>query len=315
MILLAETPFRVSHFPPRLYSYKLKIVPFLRYLHTIPSLSLHPMLQGLPFDVLFEIMKYLEVIDIVRMRLVSKKFHCWEVTRDRGLWSALYRTSRLPRPPGPFSWQSIELLEDNLVTSATVARNLSPNCTARPVSSRIINIGSGNRDHAIGLVAGRWLLASDYSRIRCFDLDHADSESTVVYNTEHTYFGCFSGYGVTGHSMSFVVTATNGTCGHTGGSINVFKLGDGSQPALLGHLVSIVPLRYHANQIKVVLGPRLLAIYPTESQDLHAQVIIMDTQTYHLYQLPSNVSDRQVRAILLYQKCGFELILGLLARS
>jgi len=59
---------------------------------------------------------------------VSKRFS--GVTRDARLWRALYTNSCLPRPSGPFLWQSARFLEHVLIHSARVSQTW----TSRPIS-------------------------------------------------------------------------------------------------------------------------------------------------------------------------------------
>lgn len=59
---------------------------------------------------------------------MSKQFR--GVTRDARLWRTLYINSRLPRPPGPFLWQSAQFLEHVLFHSARISQTW----TSQPIS-------------------------------------------------------------------------------------------------------------------------------------------------------------------------------------
>lgn len=59
---------------------------------------------------------------------MSKQFS--GVTRDARLWRAFYINSRLPRPSGPFLWQSAQFHEHVLIHSARVSQTW----TSQPIS-------------------------------------------------------------------------------------------------------------------------------------------------------------------------------------
>ncbi|KAG8215764.1 hypothetical protein J3R82DRAFT_7663 [Butyriboletus roseoflavus] len=81
-----------------------------------------------PYEIIFFILHFLKPREVIRLRLVSKQFN--SVTHDARLWRTLYASSRLPRPAGPFPWQSTQFLEHVLIHSARVSRTW----TSQPIS-------------------------------------------------------------------------------------------------------------------------------------------------------------------------------------
>ncbi|KIJ08117.1 hypothetical protein PAXINDRAFT_173094 [Paxillus involutus ATCC 200175] len=73
-----------------------------------------------PVELIFKVLSFVNARDIVRLRTVSKQFY--DIAHDPQLWRALYVTSCVPRPPGPFLWQSTECLERTLVQSEQLSR-------------------------------------------------------------------------------------------------------------------------------------------------------------------------------------------------
>ena len=83
---------------------------------------------------------------------VSKQFHA--IVNDPIIWRALYADAALPRPPGPFSWQSGKFLQRTLVQS----EHLDQRWTSQPtnvVSTRIQTFDSYKECRWVG---GRWLI-------------------------------------------------------------------------------------------------------------------------------------------------------------
>ncbi|KAH7926014.1 hypothetical protein BV22DRAFT_973779, partial [Leucogyrophana mollusca] len=120
-------------------------------------------LENIPIDVLYRIVSFISVLDIVRLRLVSKFF--WEVMEGRTVWSNAYRTTTLPRHPGPFPHQSTEMLKETLLESAKLARNWAPH-EPIPTARRTLPV-EGDGPHQ--LVLGRWLMYVEKTctRIEC----------------------------------------------------------------------------------------------------------------------------------------------------
>ena len=113
---------------------------------------------------------------------VSKQFH--SITYIPTMWRILYTNAPLPRPPGPFPFQSSRYLEDTLLRSELLAQSW----TTRPmqdISSVEIPIDPGkHRGRLRGpkLLCGRWCISCESSRKFVFrDLDS---------NTAYLVVGC-----------------------------------------------------------------------------------------------------------------------------
>ncbi|KAH7916720.1 hypothetical protein BJ138DRAFT_5822 [Hygrophoropsis aurantiaca] len=137
------------------------------------------------------IIDHLPIRNVILLRLVSKYLH--QATYDRSIWAHAYRTSSLLRPPGPFAWQTSQILESSLVQTTHLSLNWAPNPNATPVRLHTISIGEVDLQ-PFRLLCGRWLLVpkSYFSRgfrqIPCYDLDRAEqsaSSSSEPYSILH----------------------------------------------------------------------------------------------------------------------------------
>ncbi|KAG9311886.1 hypothetical protein JVU11DRAFT_8142 [Chiua virens] len=73
-----------------------------------------------PSETLLNIFRHLTAADVLRLRLVSKQFR--DLSCDIGLWRSLYANACVPRPPGPFLWQTYDTLQDILLRSEQLDR-------------------------------------------------------------------------------------------------------------------------------------------------------------------------------------------------
>ena len=103
---------------------------------------------------------------------VSKYFD--DITRDRQLWVTLYANACLPRPPGPFEWQSTLFLERTLVsserTSLTWTSPPTLNTVARIQGPRFTPQGSSDMP-SWHFVLGRLFIWCEETMIFAQDLD------------------------------------------------------------------------------------------------------------------------------------------------
>ncbi|EIW80497.1 hypothetical protein CONPUDRAFT_144564 [Coniophora puteana RWD-64-598 SS2] len=147
------------------------------------------LLQDLPLDIVYHILAYLDIQDVLRLRILSSSFLA--VTYSRPVWAALYARSALPRPPGPLPTQSAQALEDILRKSARVQKgmfgpnSLSDNTPQYPPAgsvsrkgrsesgrpSRVRRIDTGAEEEFALLGGGRWLISERAGAILCRDLD------------------------------------------------------------------------------------------------------------------------------------------------
>ncbi|KAH7925036.1 hypothetical protein BV22DRAFT_1034452, partial [Leucogyrophana mollusca] len=77
------------------------------------------------------------VSQLIRPLMLQVSSFFYDFVCDKFVWRSLYRTTRLPRPPGPNIRQSAEFLEDALVTSVKVDRWCPPSSQPR-VTTRLL---------------------------------------------------------------------------------------------------------------------------------------------------------------------------------
>ncbi|KAH7924361.1 hypothetical protein BV22DRAFT_1195954 [Leucogyrophana mollusca] len=232
--------------------------------------------DSLSFDVLYVVASFLSMVDIIRLRQVSKFFY--EFTHDKVIWRNLYHSLKLPRPPGPYARQSYEFLEHALVTSAKVELQWPPN-EGRPVSKRLLTISHDEQNFSI--LFGEWLMVANSSRVRCFDLRFSPTASSIIYEPQGeaiVSFTCVSTTTTDGEVLAFAVCKQHNSSQATG-AIHVFKVAlQADAPTFFERVceISDVTLEVPA----VVIGPRLLVISKTQD------VWMMDIQNYQEYRLP-----------------------------
>ncbi|KAG9311887.1 hypothetical protein JVU11DRAFT_8143 [Chiua virens] len=73
-----------------------------------------------PSEILLSIFHFLTATDVHHLRQVSKRFH--DLSCDIGLWRSLYANACVPRPPGPFLWQTYDMLQGILLRSEQLDR-------------------------------------------------------------------------------------------------------------------------------------------------------------------------------------------------
>ncbi|EIW82844.1 hypothetical protein CONPUDRAFT_71531 [Coniophora puteana RWD-64-598 SS2] len=163
-------------------------------------------LDTLPFDVLQTIATSLEVLDLIHLRQVSKRLR--DFTSERVVWTEKYRTSHLPRPPGPLTSHSLLDLEKILVRTAKVHQNMVTK--AEPLSIRDTDIGA---EEDFRLLAGRWLISRSTDEVHCRDLDNPDfprsSPIVCIHECSDDYnlssLDCIEIIGHNGHSHAFII--------------------------------------------------------------------------------------------------------------
>ncbi|KAH7924387.1 hypothetical protein BV22DRAFT_514124 [Leucogyrophana mollusca] len=239
--------------------------------------------DSLSFDVLYVVASFLSMVDIIRLRQVSKFFY--EFTHDRVIWRNFYRSLKLPRPPGPYSRQSSKFLERALVTSARVELQW-PLSEARPVSKRLLTI-SHDEQH-FSLLFGEWLMVADSSRVRCFDLRSSSTVPSIIYEPQGEAiisFTCVSTTTTDGEALAFAVCKQYNSSQATG-AIHVFKVALQSDAPTFFKRVREIP-DVTLEVPTVVIGPRLLVISKNSPNGRVPQdVWVMDIQNYQEYRLP-----------------------------
>ena len=133
------------------------------------NLSYLPMLTLLPYDIICEILSYLSVLDILRVRRVCK----WlaEMTFHHAVWSTAYESSLLLKGD-PIGDQSSSDLERALVraTKLSLIWTAHPN-KPLPVMSRCLHESYPVFSFEAAMVGGRYLLTVESKRLCLFDLD------------------------------------------------------------------------------------------------------------------------------------------------
>ncbi|KIJ15123.1 hypothetical protein PAXINDRAFT_155754 [Paxillus involutus ATCC 200175] len=101
---------------------------------------------------------------------------------ERAIWETLYRRATLPRPPGPYNWQSTAELSQALITSARVEVNW-PEASNYPefISRRYIPV----HPHAVGLsvLFDRWIVFAVGSRLLWYDLNSNQVDERILFDT------------------------------------------------------------------------------------------------------------------------------------
>ena len=138
------------------------------------------MLDYLPFDIICEILAYLSVPNILRVRRVCKRLS--GITRERALWCAVYERSNLLRYDGPVCSQTSSELEEALVRSTKLYLRWTgcPNAPP-PTSSCCLPDIYPKFSFEAALIAGRYLLTVEHKRLRLYDLDDAQLAREVFW--------------------------------------------------------------------------------------------------------------------------------------
>ncbi|KAF8548769.1 hypothetical protein OG21DRAFT_684604 [Imleria badia] len=126
-----------------------------------------------PAETVCHILRYSSPRDVVRWRAVSRWFCA--ITYDASIWRCLYANSCLPRPSGPFPFQSAMYLEQALVRTERLAQSWMTR-PMRDVSHVELRVEQQPRG-CIKLLSGRFLVGCESaSRFVLHDVD-ADAES------------------------------------------------------------------------------------------------------------------------------------------
>ncbi|KAH7925551.1 hypothetical protein BV22DRAFT_428402 [Leucogyrophana mollusca] len=243
------------------------------------------MLGRMPIDVVSRIFLQLDVIDLIRVQQVSKL--CLEAIQERAVWSAAYRRSSSPRPPGPFSWQSTAYLRTNLVASEKVERNWPP-CTTSQLSSRSITLSA--LDHHFGLILGRYLMVAGIENVHCYDLDSAEGSDHRMQHVYHTPRGSkiadFECVDVTAADGQFAFAiCLEREDGPAAATVKISRIViQEGMPVVFELVLKIV----HAGPklFGVQISPRaLVGKGGSDDQDGYNKIWVMDIRTYRAYKL------------------------------
>ncbi|KAH7915943.1 hypothetical protein BJ138DRAFT_827979 [Hygrophoropsis aurantiaca] len=247
----------------------------------------HLTLDSIPIEVLWYIISFISVFDIIRLQKVSKFFK--DVTEVDIIWRNAYRTTSLPRCPGPFPHQSTETLKNALVQSARLTCNWAdPKSAPRPTSRRNIDSQEGDKQH--DLLFGRWLMYIDkaQTQVKCVDLDVTNCEDipVVVYRStvKIRNFSCLATTTLDGQTSAFaIVLERRHQPVNSSATIKLFKLSGYLGPALSFELAESYPIDWRSNAMQATIGPRLLVISGIRPWMYSNDVLYVDLDTFSTY--------------------------------
>lgn len=139
----------------------------------------HPGIDELPFDVVYRVISFMDPLDIRRLEEVSRRWR--EISRNRLIWTAAYRSSDLPVPNVP--WDTTPTCE--LQRLLCKAARIEAACTSgevKPVLRCSIEECGVDLFQSVmlDLVKGRWLVTGRANYVRCYDLQAPDPSASPV---------------------------------------------------------------------------------------------------------------------------------------
>lgn len=254
--------------------------------------DLHPLIniQNLPDEVLFIILKFADVLDVVVLYKVSKLFH--RLLHDEWYWRTSYKEKRIPRPPGPFEGQSTTYLQEILVRSARVQHNWPPFVRLSNPTSRV-TLKSTKQNLSIihgrlSIIHGRWLITGDPPLLLCYDTCSSDPDwvsSPRIFYQPHlqaNFFRCFSTIAEDGQELIFAVSETQ--VGAARRKLNVFTIAiDPDHGPFISSHVFMLDVRPHYSGVwTVTTGPRLLVI-SAKGPEQDDPPVILDVKTFQRF--------------------------------
>ncbi|KAH7910401.1 hypothetical protein BJ138DRAFT_1126916 [Hygrophoropsis aurantiaca] len=263
------------------------------------------MLKRLPVEILCRIIDHLPVASILHLRQVSK--HLNQITYERSIWDHVYRTSSLVHREGPFSWQTAQILESNLVESAKLSLNWPPKQNVEPTQSRVKDLVDTTYQ-GFQLLCGRWLLSRKNStQIYCCDLDRAGELMTeescsifyecherdfevTSYVCEDTFLSTTSGD--ENHPVAFFsVTEYNAVISALRRTLYRISIAQGSVPTLRMVIQTNHTATYSLETI-LLIGPRFLTmIFHRGGVSTSREIVLVDIVTSQQYRFPESALD------------------------
>ncbi|KAG1738727.1 hypothetical protein EDB19DRAFT_880550 [Suillus lakei] len=251
--------------------------------HDFHSFSPTINIQDLPNEILFIILEFVDVLDIVVLYKVSKLFH--RLLHDEWYWKQSYRNKRIPRPPGPFEGQSTTYLRKILVRSARVQHNWPPFVRSPNPTSRV-TLQSAKQN--LSIIHGRWLITGDSPLLLCYDTRSSDPDwdtSPRIFHQPHlqaNFFRCFSTTAEDGQELIFAVSETQ--VGAARRKLNVFTVAIDPDygPFISGYIFTLDVRPRYSGVWTVTTGPRLLVICAKGSEQDDPPVIL-DVKTFQRF--------------------------------
>ncbi|KAF8449409.1 hypothetical protein L210DRAFT_2663152 [Boletus edulis BED1] len=218
---------------------------------------------------------------------------CDYAGHSRHVWRDAYLTADCVRPPGPFLWQSKQDLENVLVSSWRVERNLRRGGgiaqTSRP-TFKLREIRYTAVDLGVKLVFGRFLLIAFNSEVCCYDLNANvsgrktfNSGGNVIYRTPTAWtlvsFHCVSAIDVEGHPFTCAVL---NEASETTRRISIYLLHVEEQSEVtLDLLHQFEHYRFRIGLVEI--GPRVIVI---QGHDLDDEFLFaLDVCTHTMFTL------------------------------
>ncbi|KAG1741521.1 uncharacterized protein EDB91DRAFT_1130907 [Suillus paluster] len=255
----------------------------LTRLSTQNSLAPTKNIHHLPDEVLFIILEFVDVLDVVVLYKVSKLFH--RLLHDEWYWRTSYKRRRIPRPPGPFEGQSTTYLREILVRSARVQHNWPPFARSPNPTSRV-TLQSAKQN--LSIIQGRWLITGDSPLLLCYDTCSSDPDwdtSPQVFYQPHlqaNFFRCVSVTAEDGQELIFAVSDTQ--VGTVRRKLNLFtiEIVPGYGPFISGHVFTLDLQPRYSGVWTVTTGPRLLVI-SAKGPEQEDPPVIVDVKTFQRF--------------------------------
>jgi len=134
----------------------------------------------------------------------------WHLLKDDLLWRTLYRSTKIVRPPGPFSSQHTTDLRKTLISTTRVSANWPPGPTKFEFmrSSTTSMVDPPNYCH---LLKGRWLIAANPSLAVYYDMWEKPQPQPILFYKPYlvaTFFRCVTTTNFNGDPLTLLVTET-----------------------------------------------------------------------------------------------------------
>ncbi|KAH7887085.1 hypothetical protein F5I97DRAFT_1102959 [Phlebopus sp. FC_14] len=274
-------------------------------------------LEQLHVDILYEIFKFLSVLDIDHIQRVSTTFN--EFAGRHIVWRNAYRFTTLPRPSGPHPWQDRDTLKRVLIRSAKLEKNW-PNLGVNasdvstlhstggretrvytPLSTRKFTFPFG-RPSALAAVGDRWIVVVTKSAISCVDLESTEIPADApedcavdpiqlyqcAADSELQFAFCLNSTDKEGREVVYVVAEVErGVTEERAKAISIFKLRVPTETEreyrITTEFKSSVPVG-KGTLLRAVLAHGLLLIHVVDVENLH-RFWLVHVETNRLYQM------------------------------
>ncbi|KAF8548841.1 hypothetical protein OG21DRAFT_1500760 [Imleria badia] len=238
----------------------------------------------LPVEIMYNILLFISPNELFPLRTVSKEFRA--IIDDPVLWRTMYADAHLPRPPGPFSWQSTRFLQHTLVQSARLAQ-----CwTSQPISVISTHLlRAPPESDSIVWVCGRWLITCvEMRRVVSYDLDTHSEQLLCQSDDEWVSWSATSSLMSTRGHLVYVGLCTKNS--HSGDRMKLLEFqADDDSGHLSGPITSNIPLSCTDRdaRLHVKSGDTpfvLISVIPSQSR--WTRSLMFDTRSQIFYKFP-----------------------------